>query len=64
MAPKGQFKLETPMGHSSTVTIPKEAYERLTRQANLLEALEAGGVDNWEGYHEATKEFYADDNNN
>ena len=33
----------------------------LERSHKLLLALEAGGVDNWEGYHHATKEFYREE---
>lgn len=32
------------------VTITKKLYNQLTRDARILRALEAGGVDNWEGY--------------
>jgi len=35
---------------SETVTIPKEEYEELKSDAAFLRALEAAGVDNWEGY--------------
>jgi hypothetical protein len=33
-----------------TVTIPKKVYERLKEDSRVLAALEAAGVDNWEGY--------------
>lgn len=46
------------MTDDETVTISKKAHEKLLRAQRLLLALEAGGVDNWEGYHESTKEFY------
>lgn len=36
-----------------TVTISKEEYEDLLRDKDMLEALEAGGVDNWEWYGES-----------
>ena len=32
------------------VTIAKEEYEKLLTAAKKLRALEAAGVDNWEGY--------------
>lgn len=34
---------------------------QMQERLNILDALEAGGVDNWEGYHEATQHLYADD---
>lgn len=40
------------------VLITKQEYEKLLRSRKLLQCLEYTGVDNWEGYHEATKEFY------
>jgi hypothetical protein len=43
------------------ITIPLEEYTSLGRQARMYRALEAGGVDNWEGCHEALKEFYKDE---
>lgn len=33
-----------------TVTITKNEYESLLEDAKKLRALEAAGVDNWEGY--------------
>ncbi len=33
-----------------TVTITKEEYIQLLNDSNFLNALRAGGVDNWEGY--------------
>lgn len=35
------------------VKITKSVYERLVRAEKELLALEAGGVDNWEGYSES-----------
>lgn len=35
------------------VTIPKLKYNDLVRDSNRLAALEAVGVDNWEGYDHA-----------
>ena len=37
------------MGKTS-VTIPIKAYENLVERSKWLAALEAAGVDNWEGY--------------
>lgn len=39
------------------VMIPLEVYEELMDSAAFLEALQATGVDNWDGYDEAV-EFY------
>ena len=36
-----------------TVTISKEEYESLLKDSEKLSALEAAGVDNWEGYDSA-----------
>lgn len=33
-----------------TITIPKALYEELRDEAQTLHALQAAGVDNWEGY--------------
>lgn len=33
-----------------TVTISKEEYEELLKSQKILDALYAGGVDNWEWY--------------
>lgn len=41
--------------------LSKERLEQLLRAEKLLLALEAGGVDNWEWYHESTKHLYQDD---
>jgi hypothetical protein len=38
----------------------QETFELLSRRSQLLAALECGGVDSWQGYHEATKDFYKD----
>ena len=35
------------------VTIPLEVYEGLIQESRMLDALQAAGVDNWEGYSEA-----------
>jgi len=41
------------MIHMDTATISKELYEALLDRDQKLCALEAAGVDNWEGYEEA-----------
>jgi hypothetical protein len=40
-----------------TITIPKEEYDKLVRDAQWLQALENAGVDNWEGYDFAREEL-------
>lgn len=42
---------------SETITITKEEHNRLRRAELFLEALEAGGVDNWDWYSEACDDF-------
>lgn len=46
---------------SDSVTISREEYERLLRDARMLQALRNAGVDNWTWYGEALAEFYADE---
>lgn len=36
-----------------TVTITESEYDRLFEDSQMLEALDACGVDNWEGYERA-----------
>ena len=43
------------------VTISKAEYDRLCRSEDKLSALEAYGVDNWEGYAEALGSIYGDE---
>jgi hypothetical protein len=43
------------------VLVTKAYIDKMERRSKLLAALEAGGVDNWEQYHEATKEFYREE---
>ncbi len=47
----------------NAVPCTQEEYDRLVQRVKLLACLEAGGVDNWEGYHHATKEYYEDELN-
>jgi hypothetical protein len=44
-----------------TVTISKKTFEALCRADAKLTALEAHGVDNWDGYDYAMEEFYSDE---
>jgi len=44
-----------------TVTINKSEYERLTRNSKMLNALRAGGVDNWEWYGESLRGLFPED---
>lgn len=39
------------------VTITREEYDALLNDSNFLRALEAAGVDNWEGYSFAMEDF-------
>lgn len=43
------------------VKITKSVYERLVRAEKELIALEAGGVDNWEGYSESVAGLFDDE---
>ena len=38
---------------NDTVTIDKQQYLKLQSDSNMLQALYAAGVDNWEGYEDA-----------
>lgn len=49
------------MGDKSTITISLEKYYKLLEAQKKLSALECAGVDNWEGYSYAMREFYKDD---
>ncbi|GHX89588.1 Phage-related protein [Vibrio cholerae] len=48
-APVKAFQTEP----EQTITIAKSEYDELLRKADLLDALYAAGVDNWDGYSEA-----------
>lgn len=39
--------------HKGNVTLTREAYQSLCNDSHKLAKLEAGGVDNWEGYSDA-----------
>jgi hypothetical protein len=43
------------------VSITKKRYEQLLDRERLLRCLEASGVDSWEGYYYATREYYGDE---
>jgi formylmethanofuran dehydrogenase subunit E len=43
---------------SETVTIPKKEYDALLKSQEKLNALEAGGVDNWEWYGESMMNYF------
>ena len=38
------------------ITISKERYDRLVEASRILDALDAAGVDNWEGYEFAMED--------
>lgn len=42
---------------SKTITISKEDYAMLKVKSHKLEALEIGGVDNWEYYSESLSDY-------
>jgi hypothetical protein len=44
-----------------TVTISQEHYDQLKASSDKLAALEAAGVDNWEGYGNAMAQLEDDD---
>lgn len=44
----------------SEVKISQDKYDKMQRQIAKLEALEAGGVDNWEWYGESLKDWFAE----
>ena len=41
----------------ATVTFPKEEYDRLRKDQLFLEALERLGVDNWDWYSDAYRDY-------
>lgn len=43
------------------VTLTQAEFDALNRDSDVLAALEAGGVDNWEGYDEAMRILEEDD---
>lgn len=57
MAENGTTEIDEPQ----TITILWSEYKDLQRAARELDALENHGVDNWQGYGEAMKEAYQDE---
>lgn len=47
---------------STDITITKEQYESFLEDEKMLRALEAAGVDNWEGYDFAMEIYYGENN--
>ena len=47
--------------HDGTWTMTDSEYQELNNDWNFLRALEAAGVDNWEGYEEAWARYDAGD---
>lgn len=45
------------------ITVTKDHYEFLRKQAAFLNCLEAAGVDNWGGYGEAWEMMHEEDGN-
>lgn len=43
------------------ITIPKSRYNEFVARSNRLGALEAAGVDNWEGYDHAMRILHGED---
>jgi len=44
-----------------TVTITQKEYDSLLEDSKILQALYAGGVDNWQWYDESLKDLYGGD---
>ena len=44
-----------------TVTITKNEYESLLDDRRWRIAVESAGVDNWDGFHYAMQDYYADE---
>lgn len=51
--------INTSIKEPEMITIPKSEYNNLIAAQKLLDALEANGVDNWEGYYDSIQ--YAND---
>ncbi len=41
-----------------TITVSKRLYDELLDDSEMLRALRNHGVDNWEGYDEAIREYH------
>lgn len=48
-------KTETP---EEKVTISKKEYDSLIKSQHILNALEQGGVDNWEWYGDSIRDYF------
>lgn len=57
--PNWKIPKHTPIdpAEPATVTISKDLYEELLSDSKLLQALEAAGVDNWDGYDIAREDM-------
>jgi hypothetical protein len=51
-----------PVPEAETVTISKKEYDALVNDQRKLDALEACGVDNWQGWDEAMDMYHSQDN--
>lgn len=40
-----------------TITIPRSEYEEIKRNSYFLMCLESAGVDNWDGYEYAQRDY-------
>jgi hypothetical protein len=47
--------------NEETITISLKEYRTLRDSADILNALECGGVDSWEGYELSLEEYYDQD---
>lgn len=47
---------------TETITIPKGEYDQMKRRIAKLDALEAGGVGDWEWYGDSLAEWYKAEN--
>jgi hypothetical protein len=45
------------MENEETITVSKEEYKQLQSDSLKLQCLDEGGVDNWEWYGEAMREY-------
>ena len=62
MTPDNGPKVDgVPVEPQDLINITKVEYDELVASQNLLLALQAGGVDNWEWYWESVKHLYEDE---
>jgi hypothetical protein len=50
----------SPINGEMGVFISQDHWEKISDRLDILDALEAGGVDNWEGYSSAIEEWNDD----